>query len=192
MLLLQRQMPTSWSQHQLFRRLQNRNHNARIRHSTHQAATIDNNNKKNNATGDSLNYNNSGLTDNDSGRVRDPETSVLCSGVSGELRAVCTRSVLRQQPQDLQQRVSRCFVRLRFIQTHERLKCCFTSTETVGLLGTGAQDVHLDFHSWAPKFKRTLFIRTRQNLQIFVGNHLRRATKRHLHDSRTMKNDDKK
>ena len=26
------------------------------------------------------------------------------------------------------------------------LKCCFTSTETVGLLGTGAQDVHLDFH----------------------------------------------
>ena len=27
------------------------------------------------------------------------------------------------------------------------LKCCFTSTETVGLLGTGAQDGHLDFHS---------------------------------------------
>ena len=26
------------------------------------------------------------------------------------------------------------------------LKCCFTPTETVGLLGTGAQDVHLDFH----------------------------------------------
>ena len=25
----------------------------------------------------------------------------------------------------------------------ELLKCCFTSTETVGLLGTGAQDVHL-------------------------------------------------
>ena len=25
------------------------------------------------------------------------------------------------------------------------LKCCFTSTETVGLFGTGAQDVHLDF-----------------------------------------------
>ena len=23
------------------------------------------------------------------------------------------------------------------------LKCCFTSTETVGLLGTGGQDVHL-------------------------------------------------
>ena len=27
------------------------------------------------------------------------------------------------------------------------LKCCFTSTETVGLLGTGAQDVQLDFHT---------------------------------------------
>ena len=24
---------------------------------------------------------------------------------------------------------------------------CFTSTETVDLLGTGAQDVHLDFHT---------------------------------------------
>ena len=27
------------------------------------------------------------------------------------------------------------------------LKCCFTSTETVGLSGTGAQDSHLDFHT---------------------------------------------
>ena len=26
-------------------------------------------------------------------------------------------------------------------------RCCFTSTETVGLLGTGTQDVHLDFHT---------------------------------------------
>ena len=26
-------------------------------------------------------------------------------------------------------------------------KCCFTSTETVGLSGTGAEDVHLDFHT---------------------------------------------
>ena len=26
------------------------------------------------------------------------------------------------------------------------LKCCFTSTETVGLLGTGAHDGHLNFH----------------------------------------------
>ena len=31
-------------------------------------------------------------------------------------------------------------------------ECCFTSTQTVGLLGTGAQDGHLDFHTagvWA-------------------------------------------
>ena len=27
------------------------------------------------------------------------------------------------------------------------LKCCFTSTETVGFLGTGAQDVHIYFHT---------------------------------------------
>ena len=27
------------------------------------------------------------------------------------------------------------------------LKCCFTSTETVGLLVTGAQDGYLDFHT---------------------------------------------
>ena len=27
------------------------------------------------------------------------------------------------------------------------VECCFTSTETVGLLGTGTQDGHLDFHT---------------------------------------------
>ena len=27
------------------------------------------------------------------------------------------------------------------------VECCCMSTETVGLLGTGAQDVHLDFHT---------------------------------------------
>ena len=27
------------------------------------------------------------------------------------------------------------------------VKCCFPSTETVGLLGTGAQDGHLHFHT---------------------------------------------
>ena len=27
------------------------------------------------------------------------------------------------------------------------LECCFTSTDTVGLLGTGAQDGHLHFHT---------------------------------------------
>ena len=34
-----------------------------------------------------------------------------------------------------------------FLCTLVLLKCCFTSTETVGLIGTGAQDVHLDFHT---------------------------------------------
>ena len=29
----------------------------------------------------------------------------------------------------------------------KHFECCFTSTETVGLLGTGAQDGHLDFHT---------------------------------------------
>ena len=29
----------------------------------------------------------------------------------------------------------------------ELVECCFTSTETVGLLGTGAQDGYLDFHT---------------------------------------------
>ena len=31
------------------------------------------------------------------------------------------------------------------------VECCFTSTETVGLLGTGAQDGHLHFHT-TPEF----------------------------------------
>ena len=35
------------------------------------------------------------------------------------------------------------------------VECCFTSTETVGLLGTGAQDVHLDVHT-APELCRDL------------------------------------
>ena len=33
------------------------------------------------------------------------------------------------------------------------VECCFTSTETVGLSGTGAQDGHLDFYT-APKLCR--------------------------------------
>ena len=37
------------------------------------------------------------------------------------------------------------------------VKCCFTSTETIGLLGTGAQDVHLDFHT-APELKEFLIV----------------------------------
>ena len=35
------------------------------------------------------------------------------------------------------------------------VECCFTSTETVALLGTGAQDGHLDFHT-APELCLTV------------------------------------
>ena len=35
------------------------------------------------------------------------------------------------------------------------VECCFMSTETVGLLRTGAQDVHSDFHT-APEFCRVV------------------------------------
>ena len=28
-----------------------------------------------------------------------------------------------------------------------KMSCCLTSTETIGLLGMGAQDIHLDFHT---------------------------------------------
>ena len=37
--------------------------------------------------------------------------------------------------------------RLKLSQYGKLVECCFTSTETVGLLGTGAQDSHLDFHT---------------------------------------------
>ena len=33
------------------------------------------------------------------------------------------------------------------MHTYAWLKCCFTPTETVDVLETGAQDVHLDFHT---------------------------------------------
>ena len=32
------------------------------------------------------------------------------------------------------------------------LKCCFSSIETVGLLGMGDQDGHLDFHTFSLAF----------------------------------------
>ena len=35
---------------------------------------------------------------------------------------------------------------------------CFTSTETVGLLGTGAQDVHLDFHTVPELWRSLLYV----------------------------------
>ena len=34
-----------------------------------------------------------------------------------------------------------------FVRIYESLECCFTSTETVGLLGTGARGGHLDLHT---------------------------------------------
>ena len=36
------------------------------------------------------------------------------------------------------------------------IECCFTSTETVGLLGTGTQDGHLYFHT-APELWHKVF-----------------------------------
>ena len=36
------------------------------------------------------------------------------------------------------------------------LKRCFTSTETEGLLGTGVQDGHLDFHTALELCKRSM------------------------------------
>ena len=48
-----------------------------------------------------------------------------------------------------------------------RLKCCFTSTETVGLLGTGAQDVHLDFHT-APEFWNAWDTKDKVNTRIDI------------------------
>ena len=48
------------------------------------------------------------------------------------------------------------------------LKCRFTSTETVGLLGTGAQDSHLDFHTapelWFKKKKKSFKYHNRRYL----------------------------
>ena len=38
------------------------------------------------------------------------------------------------------------------------LKCCFTFTETVGLFGTGAQDVHLDFHTAPELWSVVVFV----------------------------------
>ena len=37
------------------------------------------------------------------------------------------------------------------------VECCFTSTETIGLLGTGAQDGHFDFHT-APELCNVLWV----------------------------------
>ena len=48
------------------------------------------------------------------------------------------------------------------------LKCCFTSTKTVGVLGTGAQDGHLDFHT-APELCCARLI------EVLLYVHIKRA-----------------
>ena len=56
------------------------------------------------------------------------------------------------------------------IKQEYSLKCCFTSTETVGLLGTGAQDVHLDFHR-APELLKQEYSLTKGSLSTMERGH---------------------
>ena len=44
-------------------------------------------------------------------------------------------------------RVGHSVVKLSTVLRVPLVECCFMPTETVDLLGTGAQDVHLDFHT---------------------------------------------
>ena len=44
-------------------------------------------------------------------------------------------------------RVGHSVVKLSTVLGVPLVECCFMPTETIGLLGTGAQDVHLDFHT---------------------------------------------
>ena len=55
---------------------------------------------------------------------------------------------------ELQNERQLCGFKVDFIAANW-LKCCFTSTKTVGLLGTGVQDGHLDFHT-APELENCL------------------------------------
>ena len=56
------------------------------------------------------------------------------------------------------------------------MKCCFsfTSTETVGLSGTGVQDVHLDFHTQllssdiSPPLRSYFIVHPRVNLPVTI------------------------
>ena len=45
------------------------------------------------------------------------------------------------------------------------LKCCFTSTETVGSSGPGAQDAHLDFHT-ALELCKALCVKPEDNYSV--------------------------
>ena len=63
------------------------------------------------------------------------------------------------------------------------LKCCSTSTETVGLLGTGAQVVYLDFHT-APELWVRALCEKGINYSSAGGNnsyYYRRSTVAHKH-----------
>ena len=63
---------------------------------------------------------------------------------------MCLGLVLERQQSSLVQNclgISRLEYFLLHDSYHLLLKCCFMSTETVGLLGPGAQDGHLDFHT---------------------------------------------
>ena len=55
-----------------------------------------------------------------------------------------------------QQTIQRVCFNLRKTTLLLMLNFCFPSTETIGLLGTGAQDVHLDFHTAPELWKTTL------------------------------------
>ena len=46
------------------------------------------------------------------------------------------------------------------------VECCFTSTETVGLLGTGALDGHFDFHT-APELWKAAWTAVQY---LYLGN----------------------
>ena len=58
------------------------------------------------------------------------------------------------------------------LRSHVQVQCCFTSTEAVGLLGTGAQDDHLDFHT-APELCALPYAWTYIYIYIYMSMPLR-------------------
>ena len=59
------------------------------------------------------------------------------------------------------------------------MKCCLTSTETVGLLGTGAQDGHLDFHT-APDLWNTRTVQLMDLWPVQLLEKVKRRAARHV------------
>ena len=51
------------------------------------------------------------------------------------------------------------------------MKCCFTSTETIGLLGMGDQDSHLDFQT-APELCNEVMGQVEDELQYLICKQL--------------------